>query len=159
MSALKKDKWRAPTSHAARLVGGLFRSRNHIWNNDQKIVAKQGLTWAQFSTLFSLRQSFPGFSMSPTQICEAAQLTSGGLAKLLQTLENEGLVSRFDNPDDGRSRYVKLTKSGQKKVEFTVEKLVEANETYFEKILSEKETKDLVRLLQKLSAGLDEIDR
>lgn len=151
----QKHPWDALNSPAALLVNALFRSRNHIWGNDQQIVAKHGLTWSQFSVLLNLHAQFPECTMSPTEMYSAAQVTSGGLTKMLNSMETDDLIVRVDDPNDGRSRHVKLTRRGRKRIEAIVDELVETNTALLNTILEKGETKQLVKLLQKLSRGLD----
>jgi hypothetical protein len=51
MSGSDRRSWPPEGTPAARVVGGLFRSRNFVWDNDHRIVATYGVTWTQFLTL------------------------------------------------------------------------------------------------------------
>lgn len=157
MASRSSEKWNVVESRTALLVNRLFRARNHLWQNDQKIVAKHNLTWSQFSSLHSLRMAMPDYVLSPTDICTAVQVSSGGLTKMLLVLESEKLITRIDNRADGRSRYVKLTLLGKKKVEAVVEQLVETNTHLLDRVLTRQESAQLNSLLLKLSTGLDDM--
>jgi len=149
----KDDNW--SDTMASRLVTGLFRSRNHVWDNDHRIVAKHGLTWTQYTTLMALRSAESDYTLSPSQIYAKAQVSSGGLTKMLHALESEDLVTRIDNPEDKRSRFVKLTPAGKVKVELVTGQLVETNTALFTSILSDNECEQLIALLSKLRSGLE----
>ena len=54
-------------------------------------------------------------TLRPIDLLESVQMTSGGLAKLLDRLETAGLVARLDAApsDDGRGVDVALTRNGR----------------------------------------------
>lgn len=133
---------------------GLFRSRNHIWDNDHRIVESHGVTWSQFLALSSLRSAGPDQKLSPTDLYTAAQVTSGGMTKMMHALHDAKLIERIDNPEDGRSRLVRITPKGAKLAEKIVEELIATNKILIGGILETEEVEELARLLQKLSTGL-----
>ena len=148
--------WPTTNAPAARIVGGLFRSRNYVWDNDHRVVAAHGLTWTQFLTLSALRSAVPDHTLSPTQLYEATQASSGGITKMLHALSAAGYVERIDNPEDKRSTLVRITVSGAELVERVVEELIQVNTDLFGSILSEDECQQLAGLLRKLSTGLQQ---
>lgn len=139
---------------AARVVRNLFRSRNVIWENDHKLVAEYGLTWSQFQTLVALRSAKPDHVLAPTQLYDAAQVTSGGLTKTLHGLTQAGLVERVDNPEDKRSTLVKLKPEGAALIERAIFALMDTNTALIGSILQPDEFKQLAYLLEKLNQGL-----
>ena len=143
-----------------RIVRGLFRSRNHIWDNDHRIVASYGVTWSQFVTLIALG-SAPEHTLSPTDLYDAAQVSSGGMSKMLHGLTEAGYVERLDNPKDKRSRLVSLLPAGQELSNAISNELLATNTVLFRGILSEAECEQLAGLLNKLMLGLesDQSDR
>lgn len=140
----------------ARIVPGLFRSRNYIWENDHRVVEAHGVTWSQFLALSSLRSAAPDFVLSPTQLYSSAQVTSGGMTKMLHGLAASGFIERIDNPLDGRSKLVRLLPEGAEKAELIVEKLIATNRDLIGGILSDAECEQLAKLLHKLSRGLQQ---
>lgn len=155
MSSQEESGWPKNRPAEARIVPGLFRSRNFIWDNDHRIVESHGVTWSQFLAIFSLREAGPDFTLSPTQLYTAAQVTSGGMTKMMHSLTEAGFVTRVDNPDDGRSRLVRLTPKGAELAELIVEELMETNKRLIGGILTSKEAEQLASLLRKLSIGLE----
>lgn len=154
MSEPDEPKWRIAPPAEARIVPGLFRSRNFIWDNDHRIVESHGVTWSQFLALSSLRSAGPDQTLSPTQLYKAAQVTSGGMTKMMNALSDANLIVRIDNPNDKRSRLVQITPKGAKLSEQIVEELIKTNKALIGGILEAEETEELARLLHKLSAGL-----
>lgn len=147
--------WPKERPAEARIVPGLFRSRNFIWDNDHRIVESHGVSWSQFLALSALRSQEPDFTLSPTQLYISAQVTSGGMTKMMHGLTKAGLITRIDNPEDGRSRLVRLTPNGKDLAEAIVDALIQANKALIGGILEPDETERLATLLRKLSLGLE----
>lgn len=154
MSETDEPHWRKKPPPEARIVPGLFRSRNVIWDNDHRIVESHGVTWSQFLALSSLRSAEPDRTLSPTQLYTAAQVTSGGMTKMMHALSAAKLIERIDNPADGRSRLVRITPKGADLAERIVEDLIATNKALIGGILNPEEAEELARLLNKLSTGL-----
>lgn len=159
MSDTDHPRWPKERPAEARIVPGLFRSRNYIWDNDHRIVESHGVSWSQFLALASLRSAAPGYTLSPTQLYTGAQVTSGGMTKMLHALESAGFIERIENPEDGRSRLVRLTPKGADLAEVIVDKLIETNKALIGGILTTDEAEHLATLLAKLSRGLEEQQR
>ena len=140
---------------STRIVPGLFRSRNFIWDNDHKIVEARGLTWSQFVILISLQSARPDHVMTPTQLYSAVQISSSGAAKMLAGLEKAGFIERLDNPEDKRSRLAKLTAKGDQKARSVSKELATTNQALIGGILSDEESATLAELLGKLVSGLE----
>ncbi len=138
----------------ARIVPGLFRSRNYIWDNDHRVVEAHGVTWSQFLALAALRYAEPDHVLSPTELYTSAQVTSGGMTKMMHGLTKAGYVDRVDNPSDGRSRLVRLTPAGITLAEVIIEDLIATNKALIGGILTQDEAEQLAALLLKLSRGL-----
>lgn len=154
MSEPDEPNWRVKPPPEARIVPGLFRSRNYIWDNDHRIVESHGVTWSQFLALSSLRAAGPDQTLSPTDLYTAAQVTSGGMTKMMHALRDAELIERIDNPEDGRSRLVRITPKGAQLAEQIVEELIATNKLLIGGILETEEVEELARLLHKLSTGL-----
>lgn len=150
------SNWPVTLSTTGVIVKSLFRCRNFIWENDHKIVDQFGLTWGQFETLVALRFVGSPYQLSPTQLYDAVQVSSGGLTKILIGLEKMGLVDRVDDPDDRRSRFVRLLPKGKDQVETLVDQLAQINGDFFSKAMDPDEGKELARLLGKLVTALEQ---
>ncbi len=87
------------------------------------------------------------------QLVEATRFPNGTLTGLLDTLEEQGLVSRKANPEDGRSRMLTLTSRGRR----TCGKLHDRHAlslACLNKALGQREAANLARLLDKTSEAL-----
>ena len=150
------SSWPITVTTTAVIVKSLFRCRNFIWDNDHKIVDQFGLTWGQFDTLVALRFAGSPYQLSPTQLYDAVQVSSGGLTKILIGLESKGLVTRTDNPDDQRSRLVRLAPKGRKMVEKIADQLASINGDLIAEAMGPDEREELAKLLGKLPGALEQ---
>jgi MarR family transcriptional regulator for hemolysin len=69
-----------------------------------------GQTRSRLETLAAL--AFSGAPVSVAYLAHRAGVKWPTLVRMLNSLEADGLIRRFDNPDDGRSRLVELTPAG-----------------------------------------------
>ncbi|MGK9063748.1 MarR family winged helix-turn-helix transcriptional regulator [Stutzerimonas chloritidismutans] len=76
-------------------------------------LAPLDLTPASFEVLAALRVQPAPHQLTPTDLYEAMLISSGGLTKLVKTLERRGLVTRPFSDDDRRSRPIALTAEGR----------------------------------------------
>jgi len=70
------------------------------------------LSQAAFEVLVTLRSLPYPRMLTPTELYHAVLITSGGMTKILKHLEKRGDIERLENPQDKRSKYVKLTDQG-----------------------------------------------
>lgn len=94
--------------------------------------------------------------MSPTELYAATQASSSGMAKMLRGLTEKGLVERLSNPQDARSRLVRLTLKGADLVEEIIDQLVETNTALFADVLPENDRIRLAELLERLGSSLEQ---
>ncbi|MEM7303158.1 MAG: MarR family transcriptional regulator [Pseudomonadota bacterium] len=155
MPRTKPRPWSVTPNTTTRIVSGLFRSRNFVWDSDSKIAARFGVSWTQFLVLRSLRFTNDAFTMSPTELYAATQASSSGMAKMPRGLSERGLVKRLPNPHDARSSLVQLTVQGADMVEEIIDQLIETNTELFSGVLPEEDREKLADLLERLSLSLE----
>jgi DNA-binding MarR family transcriptional regulator len=110
---------------------------------------------------------------NPTQVhllhilsCQGAQkmidlgqhlgVTARNVTRLVDALEEEGLVSREDVPGDRRAVLVQLTEAGRQRQREWSSAGMEIGAALFRAHLSEPDQAELIRLLRQLLEGLDE---
>ncbi|MEZ5973653.1 MAG: MarR family transcriptional regulator [Planctomycetota bacterium] len=107
----------------------------------------------EFDVLSALRRTGKRGGMSPGELCEAAQLTTGAMTHRLKRLEARGFVQRTVDPEDGRGRFVLLTQAGRKIADRAIEaRMQEARDSIAH--LSEPSQRELRALLRRLCLGL-----
>ena len=127
-----------------RLV--LWKAAKAVEKVDKESIAQTGLGMSDFAIMEALFHKGP---LPINQIGEKVLLTSGSMTAAVSRIERRGLVKRIQDPADGRSFYVHLTKIGRK----TIKAAFAEHEKNLEKIagaLSDEERKELVRLLKKI---------
>ena len=111
-------------------------------------------TWG-FDVLAALRRAGAPHQLSPGQLMQETMVTSGTMTNRLDRLEELQLITREQDPDDGRGSLVTLTKSGVRAVDAALEGLLE-NERELLGTLTAKDRELLADLLSKLVTELDE---
>jgi DNA-binding MarR family transcriptional regulator len=123
--------------------------RDHL----NPLFVRAGLQAGEFDVLATLRRSGAPFTLSPTQLYEAAMISSGGMTDRIDRLERAGLVVRRPDPKDRRGKLIVLTDSGKSLIDETISRHV-TNEERLLLTLTEAEQETLSALLKKLIAGL-----
>ena len=127
-----------------RLV--LWKAAKAVEEVDKASIDQTGLGLSDFTIMEALLHKGP---LPINQIGEKVLLTSGSMTAAVNRMERKGLVTRIQDPSDGRCFYVHLTKKGRN----TIKTAYAKHEKNLEKIcsvLSEKERNELVRLLKKI---------
>ncbi|AYM80327.1 MarR family transcriptional regulator [Agrobacterium tumefaciens] len=91
--------------------------------------AEHGLQSGEFDVLATLRRSGAPFELTPTQLYEAAMLSSGGMTARIDRLERESLVARRSHPSDRRGTLVALTHKGLSLIDAILAEHVENERT------------------------------
>ena len=108
-----------------------------------------------FDVLAALRRAGEPHQLSPGQLMQETMVTSGTMTNRLDRLEELQLITREQDPDDGRGSLVTLTKSGVRAVDAALEGLLE-NERELLGTLTAKDRELLADLLSKLVTEFDE---
>jgi DNA-binding MarR family transcriptional regulator len=105
-------------------------------------------TWG-FDVLASLRRVGEPYQLSPGQLIQETMVTSGTMTNRLDRLEELGLITRTQDPNDGRGILVTLTKSGAKAVDSAMEDLLN-RERELLRVFSKNEQSEIANLLREL---------
>ena len=79
----------------------------------QNVLSPFGLSSGDYGVLAALRRAGPPYRLTPSKLYSRLQRSSGGMTKILRRLEEQGLVDRAPDPEDGRGSLVSLTDEGQ----------------------------------------------
>lgn len=149
------ENWPQPNLSAAQTVLLLYRARDLIFAHTRVVMHRYDLSPVEFSTLSSLRKIGTPHALTPSDLCQANLVTSGGLTKALIHLEKRGLVTRATNREDRRRRIVKLTEKGQTLIEEAMAAMLESDEAVFAQVFNSTERASLDRLLSLLVRHLE----
>jgi len=109
---------------SAAVVNRVLRLARYLENDLNAVAAHYGLSHkGDFDTLAALRRRGSEQQLSPTQLAEAALITTGGMTSRLDRLEKAGYLEREADPDDRRALLVHLTEAG----EAIVDEILDAN--------------------------------
>lgn len=75
------------------------------------------LQWWQYDALSTLRRQGKPYIMAATELADANMLTSGAMTNRIDRLEEDKLVRRIKDDNDGRRVLVQLTTNGIKLIE------------------------------------------
>ena len=135
-------------------MGRLFRT---VQLADRRLSAGLADTKLQpgwFDLLAALRRAGEPHELNPGQLMEATMLSSGGMTKRLDRLEQAGLVTRLPDPNDRRGTLVRLTTLGRRRIDAALPVHV-SNEEQILSTLSPRQRDTLDRLLRKLLSYLE----
>ena len=145
---LKKNRLKSFENHSPVLLR-IHRIHDHLHHNLNQIIAEYKLQEADFFVLETLRRDSESSCLSPTELYCAMLFSSGGLTKVLSRVTSAGLVERIDNPNDKRSKLVKLTEVGKVLIDNITQELNLSDQKKMS-VLSKQEQEQLNMLLAKL---------
>jgi DNA-binding MarR family transcriptional regulator len=108
-----------------------------------------------FDVLAALRRAGAPHQLSPGQLMQETMVTSGTMTNRLDRLEELQLITREQDPDDGRGSLVTLTRSGVRAVDSALEGLLESERELLG-TLTAQDRQTLADLLSKLVTEFDE---
>ena len=134
---------------AMGVVGRVLRLAK-LWEQRLvRLLKEHRLGAGEFDVLATLRRQGGECELSPSQLAQAAMLTTGGTTNLLDRLQKRGWVARRPNPADRRGTFVRLTDAGRELVDELIgPRLADADECL--EALNAKEQARLAKLLAKL---------
>jgi DNA-binding MarR family transcriptional regulator len=96
-----------------------------IYNERLTAIYKEfGLSLGEFDVLVTLRRTGEPFERAPHELATFAMVTTGGMTKRIDRLEQRGLVTRRPSDIDGRGRVVGLTPAGRELIDRVFVELV-----------------------------------
>lgn len=102
---------------AMELMGRLKRINAVLSPKIERVFLEYGLNQPEFDVLATLRRSGAPYCLAPTALFSTLMVTSGTMTNRMTQLEKKGLIERLPNPDDARSKLVKLSDQGFELIE------------------------------------------
>ncbi|MEX0283903.1 MAG: homoprotocatechuate degradation operon regulator HpaR [Paracoccaceae bacterium] len=133
----------------------LLRARERVMGPIRGMLASVDITEQQWRVLRVLQENGP---MEPTRISEEACLLLPSLTRILQKLEEKGMIQRERDSMDRRKQIVKIAQSGEEIIATNLEKSVELSEAIRQR-MGPDDYDALLNLLNKLEqseAGHDQ---
>ncbi len=116
---------------------------------DTELQATAGIPQRWYDVLIHLEESPNGIPM--TELADQILYSKSGFTRVIDRMEEAGLVSRVRPPNDRRSILVTITATGTKKMEQARLHHRDGINRHFSKHLTDTDTKALTRALEKIS--------
>ena len=116
---------------------------------DQKLAAEVGMPLRFYDVLLELAAT-PDRRLRMTDLAGRVVLSRTRVSRLVDDMAAAGLVSREQNPQDGRSAYAALTDLGLRRYRQAAPVYVSSIEEYFARCLDDRELEDLAARLQRV---------
>jgi len=130
-------------------VGRLLRAARRVDEAIESQLAGHGLQVGWFDVLSALRRAGAPHRLTPGQLTRALMLSTGGMTKRLDRMQDAGLVERTVADGDRRSVLVALTPHGLTLIDRVVEDHL-ANEERLLRDLTQADRTRLERLLARI---------
>ncbi len=111
-----QEQWRAerpdldPTPQG--VIGRLHRIGARLHDELVAVYREHGLGEGDFDVLAALRRTGEPYELPAGELAEHTMITTGGMTKRLDRLEQAGFISRRIDAEDARVRRVRLTDCG-----------------------------------------------
>lgn len=99
---------------AYHVTGRISRIAARIAQREDEVFGRYGLTRGDVGVLSALRTAPPPHTLSPTRLFRGLMMSSAGMTKRLDRLEQQGLVKRNPDKDDRRGVTIHLTERGRR---------------------------------------------
>jgi DNA-binding MarR family transcriptional regulator len=149
------ENWPEFDRPETRVMLGIIRLNDIVYESTRSLVAEFGLTPGAFEALMTLRGQPAPWQMTPSALYQSILMSSGGMTKVLKQLEADGLVDRIDNPEDQRSRFVRLTPAGKILAEQVMEAVAGHDRELLTGSLSDQQIEQLGKVLLKTLSKLE----
>jgi DNA-binding MarR family transcriptional regulator len=136
------------------VVTRILRAGHLLQKRLDKVAAGYGLSHkGDLDALAALRRSGKPYELTPTQLAQWLQLTSGGMTNRLDRLEELALVARRPDPNDRRGTLVGLTNAGIQLVDDAFASSLRTQSAALDEI-SKRDKAELGRILEQLLVSL-----
>ena len=129
----------------------LVRTHARVWDQvESQMRQVSGLTMPRYDVLMQLELA--GGRLRLSDLAEAVVLSASGLSKLLDRMDEAGLIERQPDPTDARSTYAIITRHGRS----VVKKARQSHHAFlqgaFGDALDARDVADLSRIMGRIDA-------
>ncbi|MCU1356902.1 MAG: MarR family transcriptional regulator [Acidimicrobiales bacterium] len=128
----------------------IMRAQQIVLSRVDEALRPWSLTFARYEVLVLLHFTKTG-TLPLGKMGDRLMLHQASITNLVDRLEEQGLVRRLAHPTDRRTTLAELTPEGRKVVKAATKAVVGTSVGVAE--LTDRDTKDLHRILKKLRAG------
>ena len=136
---------------AEKAWSNLLRAHGHVVPVlDAELRVQHRLPIHSYDVLLVLRRA-PAGRLTLTELASCVMLSRSRVSRVVDEMVRGGLVTREDNPDDGRSSYVSLSRSGRALQRSAAPTLLRLIEDRVAAPFSDDELEQLAGLLERLA--------
>jgi DNA-binding MarR family transcriptional regulator len=148
---MSKQHYQLATYRAQNSIGYLVkRAHSLMLDVMEPLLEARGFSFVQYVILAWLRD---GIAVNPKDICAQYRHDSGAMTRVIDQLEERGLLERVRRDRDRRKVELQLTPAGREAIEGLIPLVVEKLNLALADFSSE-EVQELLRLLIKLNTTL-----
>jgi DNA-binding MarR family transcriptional regulator len=152
---MPKQFYRADTYRARDSIGYLMkRVTSMMMDRIEASFEGHGFTFTQWVVLMYLRD---GISVTPAGICREMRHDSGALTRVIDQLEERGLIARHRSREDRRVVELELTRSGRETAEMLIPITVNCLNKALD-VFTLEESQQLKSLLQRMFTHMEAED-
>ena|SRR5271154_3029731 len=149
---MSEQHYHASTYKAQNSIGYLVkRAQSMVMDVLEQVVVERGFSFIHYVILTWVRD---GIAVNPKDICLKYRHDSGALTRVIDQLEERGLLERVRRGNDRRKVDLELTDAGRKTVEGLIPLVVDKLNLVLADF-SRDEVTELKRLLSKLNTRLE----
>ncbi len=149
---MPKQFYRAETYRARDSIGYLMkRVTSMMMERIEASFESHGFTFTQWIVLMYLRD---GISVTPAGICREMHHDSGALTRVIDQLEERGLITRNRSREDRRVVELELTRSGRETAETLIPITVNCLNNALD-VFTIEEAQQLKSLMQRMVTHLE----
>ena len=158
------ENWPEAVTPFMQSAALIQRLSSLLQETTKRLLKFHDLTYMEFDALAALRSQKPGATMTPTELYDALLISSGGLTKVLKSLESRGFIARRSSERDARQRLVLLTDEGREKLSEIMPQIAANAETLLQKGFESPEAcaafaDDLKRIIHTAEEAIDQRGR
>ena len=152
---LRKKHWPESVTAVGEFMVRIYRLNSLMRDSVAQQIAAHDLSFMEFEVLITLRGTAPPYEMIPTELYPAILISSGGLTKVLNALQERGFIARAEGAADKRSKPVRLTAKGRSLAERVMADVLKHGDKMVRGGLSDADIERSTRLLHKLLTTLE----
>jgi DNA-binding MarR family transcriptional regulator len=138
-------------SSGVAITGRLLDLARHVTAQREAELQAFDLTVADYDVLATLRRRAGEAGLNPRDVQRAVMVTSGGMTKRLDRLEQAGLIERRPDPTDRRGVLIRLTPQGRSAIDKALDAMLGVERQTLERaITDEADRARLEELLRQL---------
>ena len=126
------------------VVGRVLRLARQLEQRREVQLHGFGITAADFDVLATLRRKAYRSAINVRELQRSLMLSSGGMTKRLDRLEEKGLLQRDNDPNDRRGVLIALTAAGTDLIDRALRAVTDAESELVDDLLGEGNLRDQV---------------